>query len=203
MLKITRMITKNDADNDQDALLLQGIQAKNLSCLETFYKKYAQSVYTFSYRRTNDSAIASEAVSDTFVQLWQGNTSYSGKSSVKTWLLGIAKHKTLDILRSRGRAWNKEESTDHEQYESIQAQTLGAYDLLLAKQQREHLQVCMNQLQPAQSSCIHLHFIEGLTLAEIAEVLEIPANTAATRVHHARKKLKECMESAFGAGEVL
>ena len=39
--------------------------------------------------------------------------------------------------------------------------------------------------------------------SEIAQVMTIPANTVATRIHHAKRKLRDCMECIFGKGEVL
>ncbi len=186
-----------------DSDLIAGINAKEPDSLELLYRRYAQTIYAFAYRRTSDVAIAQETVNDTFLSLWNGKTSFAGQSSFKTWLLSIAKHKMLDILRSRGKAWEREEELTPEEENQAATSDAGGYELLLAKQQGEHLQVCMDKLSEAQMACVHLHFVEGQTLAQIAEVLEIPANTAATRVHHARRKLRDCMESAFGKGQVL
>lgn len=186
-----------------DTDLLAGIYAKEPDSLELLYRRYAQPIYAFAYRRTSDVAIAQETVNDTFLLLWKGNASFAGQSSFKTWLLGIAKHKMLDILRSRGRAWEREEELTPEEENHAASTDTSGYALLLAKQQGEHLQVCMEKLSEAQMACVHLHFVEGQTLAQIAQVLDIPANTAATRVHHARRKLRDCMESAFGKGQVL
>ncbi len=186
-----------------DVQLIEGIAVQNNECLEQLYRRYAQSIYAFAYRRTSDAAIAHETVNDTFLLLWQSKASFAGQSSVKTWLLGIAKHKMLDILRSRGRAWQREEELTQEEENQSASTDASGYVLLLAKQKGEHLQVCMEQLSEAQMACVHLHFVEGQTLAQIAQVLDIPANTAATRVHHARRKLRDCMENAFGKGQVL
>lgn len=197
------MTTNPQAIDPPDTDLLGGIALQKSACLELLYRRYAQSIYAFAYRRTSDAAIAHETVNDTFLLLWQGKASFAGQSSVKTWLLGIAKHKMLDILRSRGRAWEREEELTPEEESHAASPQAGGYELLVAKQQGEHLQVCMEKLSEAQVACVHLHFIEGQTLAQIAQVLDIPANTAATRVHHARRKLRDCMESAYGKGQVL
>lgn len=197
------MTNHSQFSDPPDTDLLARINAKEPDSLELLYRRYAQSIYAFVYRRTSDVAIAQETVNDTFLLLWRGKASFAGQSSFKTWLLGIAKHKMLDILRSRGRAWEREEELTPEEENHAASQETSGYALLLAKQQGEHLQLCMEKLSEAQMACVHLHFVEGQTLAQIAEVLEIPANTAATRVHHARRKLRDCMESVFGKGQVL
>lgn len=48
-------------------------------------------------------------------------------------------------------------------------------------------------LPPDQRLAAHLHFVEGLTLAEIAEVQDIPEGTAKSRLFHARRKLKAAL----------
>jgi RNA polymerase sigma-70 factor, ECF subfamily len=197
------MTTNPQISHLADTDLLEGVALQKSECLEQIYRRYAQAIYAFAFRRTSDAAIAHETVNDTFLQLWQGKASFAGQSTVKTWLLGIAKHKVLDILRARGKAWEREEELTEEEENQATSGVASAYALLLAKQQGEHLQACMDQLSPAQTACVHLHFVEGLTLAQIAQVLDIPANTAATRVHHARRKLRECMECVFGKGQVL
>lgn len=64
--------------------------------------------------------------------------------------------------------------------------------------------VAINQafaaLPPDQRLAAHLHFVEGLTLREIAEVLSIPEGTAKTRLFHARRKLKAAL-SPINEGE--
>ena len=49
------------------------------------------------------------------------------------------------------------------------------------------------RLSPDQRLAAHLHFVEGLTLHEIAEVQQIPEGTAKTRIFHARRKLKAAL----------
>lgn len=57
-------------------------------------------------------------------------------------------------------------------------------------------------LSPEQRLAAHLHFVEGLTLYEIAEVQQIPEGTAKTRIFHARRKLKAAL-TPFDEGNRL
>lgn len=50
------------------------------------------------------------------------------------------------------------------------------------------------RLSPDQRLAAHLHFVEGLTLSEIAQVQDIPEGTAKTRIFHARRKLKAALD---------
>jgi RNA polymerase sigma-70 factor, ECF subfamily len=193
----------NEASGPSDLALLTQIAAHNTVAMETFYKRHASAVYAFSYRRVHDAALADEVTNDTLLQVWHSASSFAQQSSAKTWLLGIAKNKTLDALRTRGRLDAREQDTSEEEQHAFADTAPGAYAQLLAKQQGHHLGECFDQLPPEQRSCMHLSFVDGLTLAEIAQVMAIPANTVATRIHHAKRKLRECMECVFGQGEVL
>lgn len=191
------------ANSDDDYLLLKNIGLGNTTAMETFYKRHASSVYRFAFRRMNDAALTDEVVNDTLHQAWMSASTFAGQSSPKTWLLGIAKNKTLDALRSKGRLDAKQQEASEDEQESFADTAPGAYANLLAKQQGQHLSQCFDALPQEQRSCIHLSFVEGMTLAEIAQVMAVPTNTVATRIHHAKRKLRDCMECIFGKGEVL
>jgi RNA polymerase sigma-70 factor, ECF subfamily len=200
------MDMKAIAPGDSDAELLGKISARSTAAMEVFYKRHASAVYAFAYRRMGDAALADEVVNDTLLQVWNSADKFAAQSSAKTWLLGIAKNKMLDALRNKGRL-NAREVNDTEEdqqaYNEWADTAPGAYAQLLTKQQDHHLDECFDQLPTEQKSCMHLSFVEGMTLAEIATVMAIPANTVATRIHHAKRKLRECMECIFGKGEVL
>lgn len=193
----------NEASDFSDLALLTQIAAHNTSAMEVFYKRHASAVYAFCFRRIADAALADEVTNDTLMQVWHSASSFAQQSSAKTWLLGIAKNKTLDALRTRYRNNSREEVTSEEDQQAFVDTAPGAYAQLLAKQQGHHLNDCFDQLPPEQRSCMHLSLVEGLTLTEIAQVMGIPSSTAATRIHHAKRKLRECMECIFGKGEVL
>ena len=198
------MGTREDlAQTEDDFSLLQRIALRDTAAMETFYKRHASAVYSFAFRRMNDAALADEVVNDTLLQAWVSASTFARQSSPKTWLLGIAKNKILDALRSKGKLEARQQDTSDEQQQAFADTAPGAYAQLLAKKQGQHLSHCFDELPAEQRDCMHLSFVEGLSLAEIAEVMTIPANTVATRIHHAKRKLRACMECIFGKGEVL
>ena len=189
--------------SNDDLLLLKRIGLRDTDAMETFYKRHASSVYSFAFRRMNDASLADEVVNDTLHQAWVSANTFTGQSNPKTWLLGIAKNKILDALRSKARLEARAQETSEEEQQAFADTAPGAYAQLLAKQKSQHLSQCFDELPPEQRACMHLSFVEGMTLAEIARVMTIPANTVATRIHHAKRKLLACMECIFGKGEVL
>jgi RNA polymerase sigma-70 factor (ECF subfamily) len=104
-------------------------------------------------------------------------------------LLGIAYHKTVDLMRSRQR---------HEADELDPAlPDEEATDMALVLQRMEDIgrvQEALAQLKPMQRCVLHLAFYEDLPYAEIAGVLECPEGTVKTRVFHAKQALKRLLD---------
>jgi RNA polymerase sigma-70 factor, ECF subfamily len=193
---------KSNSSNDSDVALLKAISLKSAAAMESLYKRHSTTVFAFAYRRVNDDALADEVVNDTMLQVWHSAATFANQSSVKTWVLGIAKHKILDVLRSRGKAASREVDLTDDELNQFEDSAPGAYALLLSKQKGQHLVQCFQQLSAEQQSCLHLFIVEGMSLAEISQVLEVPSNTVATRIHHAKRKLREKLESIFGKEDV-
>ena len=186
-----------------DDVLLKRMRLQDVSAMHALYQRHARAVHAFAYHRLHDTALVDEVVNDTMHQSWLSAHTFAGNSSVKTWLLGIAKNKILDAARKRGRHQSREQTgTDHLQ-EAFADTAPGAYLQLLSRQKGQHLSRCFDQLPAEQSACLHLFLVEAMTLTEIGQVMTIPANTVATRIHHAKRKLRACMECIFGKGEVI
>ena len=109
-----------------DLLLLKRIGLRDTDAMETFYKRHASSVYSFAFRRMNDASLADEVVNDTLHQAWVSANTFTGQSNPKTWLLGIAKNKILDALRSKGRLEARAQETSEEDQQAFADTSPGA-----------------------------------------------------------------------------
>src|SRR5688572_26851868 len=69
---------------------------------DELFARYAGTVFSLACRIARDAAIAEDATQDTFVQAWRDASRYdAGRGTVRSWLLTIARARTLDRLRSR------------------------------------------------------------------------------------------------------
>lgn len=187
----------------EDSVLLKAIAAQDQNALHMLYKRYASTVYAFATRRLNAAYIAEEVTNDTFIQVWRGASSFEGRSSAKTWVLGIAKHKVMDAMRTHYRLAGNEQPEPDCDHQQTADPAPGPYEQVLSREKGSHLSECLEALSPDHRECLHLSFVEGMTLSEIAKVVDAPSNTVGTRIHHAKHKLKACLESRLGVGEVV
>jgi RNA polymerase sigma-70 factor (ECF subfamily) len=178
--------------NEQAHELLKRIAERDERALRELHRHFGRRIYAFALNRLHDTDEAEAIVSDTLYEVWRSPLRFRGESRFSTWLLGIAHYKILNALRSR--------PVEHEELdEEMPAQDLGAFEVLAEKQRRSGVRQCMEKLPELQRECLHLVFYEGLSLAEVAALLQCPENTVKTRLFHARLKIKGCIERLLRA----
>ena len=183
-----------DLTESQARELLQRMQARDESALRQMHQACARRIYAFALNRLHDEQEAETVVADVLYDIWKHPERFRGESKFSTWMLGIAKYKVLMMCRSR--QTDMQELTD-EIVETTQDDNMGVFDAVLNAQHREHIGACLETLPEAQRESLYLTFYEGWSVTEIAEHQECPEGTAKTRLFHARKNMKACMEQAL------
>jgi RNA polymerase sigma-70 factor, ECF subfamily len=173
------------------AALLERIAKRDESAFKQLYKAFSRKLFAYAVRQLNDAAAAEEIVSDTLYEIWLNPTRFRGDSQFSTWLIGIARNKTLMRLRS-GRAEPAREDVD-ELAEVIASDEPGALEQIAGREREHHVRHCLERLSSEHRECVHLVFYEGMSLGEVAQVQACPEGTVKTRMFHARQKLRNCL----------
>lgn len=179
------------SDTDELTQILLQVGNGDEQALARLYQKLSRRIYAFSLRRINNTDLAEEVVVETMYEVWRSAKTFDGRAQVSTWVLGIARYKTLDKLRQINR---HETTSDEGVLESIADESASTYDTLSQRQQSEQIARCLETLPADQRECLHCVFYEEMSIHEIAQLQDIPSNTVKTRLFHARRKLKECLE---------
>src|ERR671910_360983 len=88
--------------DDADRAVLVRVADGELGALEDLYDRYKTMAYSIAYRITNDATLAEDVVQDAFLGAWRNAARYvEGRGSVKTWLLSIVHHRSIDAIRRR------------------------------------------------------------------------------------------------------
>src|SRR5229473_1006520 len=173
-------------NNDENAgaqRLLPRIAAGDREAFHAFYTLYGARVMALVRRRGAAPQLAEELVQDVFVAAWQGADGYRPElGEPERWLLGIARHKLLDHWRRMHR---------------IVAAVGLPLDPVLPDgaapdtNLRLSLGQAVARLTADQRRVIDLIYGSGLTFAEAAHALEVPAGTVKSRVNAALGKMRD------------
>ena len=179
-------------DTDRVRTLLDRVARQDEAAFRELYKAFSRRVFAYVLNMVRDHARAEEILVDTMYEVWRAPTRFRGDSQFGTWLIGIARNKALMRLRAR-RADEVHDDLD-DIAETEASDSPDGYAALAAKQRSEGVLTCMGKLSDDHRECMHLVFYEGLSLAEVAAVQGCPEGTVKTRLFHARKKIKQCLE---------
>jgi RNA polymerase sigma-70 factor (ECF subfamily) len=177
---------------------LAAIVTQDAQAMKRFYLAFAPATYQFAMRRLSDPVQAEEVVVETMYEVWCHAQRFSGQSSIRTWVLGIARHKLLDKLRDRYR--HRHESLSDEDgapLNDVEADAPEGFERVAQREHHDMIVHCAGKLPDDQREALHLALYEDLPLAEIALVQACPENTVKTRLFHARRKMKECLQRLF------
>ena len=173
--------------DDEDRRLLAQIAQGDRAALTALYRRYHGAVLRFIQRLTGDIEAANEGVNDVMLVVWKRADSFSGKSKVSTWIMGIAYRKAMK-LGTRMQRWASrfkaaEWSDVVERTESLEGLTREVIE-------RDQMYRAIQQLPAKQRAVVELTYYFGYSYDEIAEIVDCPANTVKTRAFHARARLR-------------
>jgi len=183
---------ESDLRADLDAIIEQDAQA-----MKRFYLALAPSTFQFAMRRLSDPVQAEEVVVETMYEVWSHASRYSGQSTIRTWVLGIARHKLLDKLRDRYRHQHESLDDEAECGSDAESEAPEGFERVARREHHDMIVHCAGKLPEDQREALHLALYEDLPLADIALVQACPENTVKTRLFHARRKMKECLQRLF------
>ena len=135
--------------------------------------------------------MAEDIVNDVFLDCWRQAGKFEGRSKVVTWLTAIAYNKSISYLRKR-----REAQVDEGQAELIEDGEDSPQTQLMKGDKGEVIRRMMDELSSEHKAVIELAYYHEMSISEIAEVVDVPANTVKTRLFHARKNLHELLVEA-------
>jgi RNA polymerase sigma-70 factor, ECF subfamily len=176
-----------------DEELVGRVLRREESALGAIYDRYGRLVYTIALRITGDREAAEEVMQDVFQAVWQGVGSFHPGGSFAAWLTGIARHRAIDLTRSRRyRARARESALEEYAAGDSTAGDAPADALVL----RTVVQEALHELPPTQREAIELAYYGGLTHVEIAGRLGEPIGTVKSRMRLGLTRLRDLLRAA-------
>lgn len=188
-----------------DALLVESIARGDTRALELVYQRHSRGVYSLAVRLLTDGPAAEEVVQETFLKLWRQPSAYQPtRGRLLPWLLGVAHHHAVDLLRRRQLEQRHRVPGPH----ADDALTDLADNLGLASSdddpqaqaggfdQRVAIGRALEQVPIEQRMPLELAYYRGMTQLEIATLLDVPLGTIKTRMRLGLQQLRRVPELA-------
>jgi RNA polymerase sigma factor (sigma-70 family) len=159
-------------------------------------KRYQNFVFTIALRYTPVREDAEEIAQDTFVKAYKALKDFRGDSKFSTWLYSIVNSTSITFLRKKKLETH---SLDQEHvFESADNQVSDQRANLVEQKSRVAMvSKAINLLSPDDAKLITLFYKAEQSLDEIAHILNMETNTVKVKLHRARQRLKEKMETHF------
>ena len=151
-------------------------------------------LFRFSRSRLNDPFEAADLVHEVFLEVWRNAGRFEGRSSVKSWVFGIAYRKAVDHYRKNRRVDYSDSVPE------VEDDAPNAEACLLAAESSAHVRACLETLKPDHRTAIEFAFFEDLSYNDISKIADIPEGTVKTRVFHAKKLLLHCLSAKMQRG---
>ena len=156
------------------------------------YDAHAQPLYAFLLNLTRDEADTRDLLQEIFVKLARDPDLLRDAREERAFLIRLAHNAAIDLMRRRG--------TRERTRENYAAEIISLFaraDDPDEETFRNELSAALAELPPEQRAVAHLKLWEGLTFEQIADALEIPPNTAASRYRYALDKLRDRLRPIY------
>ncbi len=169
-----------EADARSDEALVEAANRGEVAAFEALYRRYRDWVVRSAYRFTGNRDDALDVLQDTFAYLLSKFPGFRLSARMTTFLYPVVKNLSLAARRKSARY-----VSDDQALTDIPAETPSG-----GAETRDELAQVLSMLPEGQREVLLMRFVDDMSLAEIAQALEIPLGTVKSRLHNALRTLR-------------
>lgn len=183
---------------DEDRTLLEQWRAGDAEAGNALFRRHFGAVRRFFRNKVSPDEVE-DLIQRTFVGCVEGQKRFREDASFRTFLFAIARNQLFKFFRTRTSQRNQVDADLG--VSSVAAMGMSPSSVASARQEHELLLLALQQVPVDDQTLLELFYWEGLTGPEIAAVLEISAGAVRVRLHRARGKLQEALETLMTPGQ--
>ncbi|MBQ0746033.1 MAG: sigma-70 family RNA polymerase sigma factor [Marinobacter sp.] len=184
------MVTSNSEQDELMGLLI-AVSREDRQAFQQLYEKISGRMFGLCLKLGSQQELAEEALQDAFIQIWHRAAEYhSDRGAPLSWMMTIARYRTLDLMRSR----KAKQTSGDSQLEHVEDQREGPLDVSLRSAGTAELTGCFDELSDVQRDSILLSYYRGFTHDEVSEALSSPIGTVKSWIRRGLMVLKRCLE---------
>lgn len=172
-----------------DAAIARGEFREALTKID---ERHGAALYRFVRNLTGSDHLSDDVYQTILVEVYRDLSTFGGRSSLRTWLFSVARHRCLDALKADRRRAARFEST--ESAPDVADVRPRADERMSDEQVLAALEHCLEQLPPELKMVLLLRFQEGFAYDDIARITRLRNDTLRARVSRAMPALRTCIE---------
>jgi RNA polymerase sigma-70 factor (ECF subfamily) len=158
---------------------------------EGLVRPHVPALYQFAFRLLRNRPDAEDLVQDVLTKLYPRTNEMTQVQDLKPWLMRVVYHQFIDMVRKRGRAIVTSSEGNHLDIADPAQEPEFRFGIA---QLRDRVREAVGRLRRDQQLLVGLHLIDGFTLEEVAQMLDVPLGTLKSRLHRTRAELKKTLQ---------
>jgi len=173
-----------------EAQLVARAKEGEIEAFEALYEQYKGSIYRTALAITRDRGAAEEILQDAFLRVFQHIDHVRAGAPISPWIHRIAINLSYTWVTRRGR-WLTSLQQVVDRLTAIPG--ISPEHAVEQDELQQVVREAIDRLEFRQRATIVLFYLEGFSLAEIAEIMDCPVGTVKSRLHYGREKLREAL----------
>lgn len=193
--------SRDEREPLEDGMLLARVSHGDRDAFAAIYDRYTAPAHALARRILGDEELARDVVQEVFLAVWRAPGRFDpGRGSVAGWLLGMAHHRAVDIVR-REEAVRRRRDALAAVCEG-EADPVGVDDRVWSSVRGERVRAALAQLTPVQRQALELAYFGGCTQREISELTGTPLGTVKTRMLVGMQRLRALLAAVSDSATV-
>jgi len=183
-----------------DEEVVRRLRAGETGLFEVIMRRYNQRLYRVARAILRDDTEAEDVMQQAYVNAYRHLDQFEGRALFSTWLTRIAVHEALARARRRGRFHDPEivDDSNSDTMSGLKSPGLDPERQAFAGELRALIESAIEALPDHYRAVFVMREVEGMSTTESAECLDITEETAKTRLHRARKLLRDSLYERAG-----
>ncbi len=167
-------------------------QAGEEEAFRMLVEQHSRNVFNVAYRIVGNSADAEEAVQETFLKVFKRLGSFEERARFTTWLYRVAANAAMDVVRRRQRHATREAVLEDQEGQLLPfaAEAPGPEREAEGGEISDHISAAMDRLTPGERAAFTLRHLQGLSIREIGEALDMQSNAVKNSIFRAVQKMR-------------
>src|SRR6476659_1645320 len=191
-----------------DAAVVAQVLAGDRDAFRVLVERHSRSIFRVVYRMTGNQQDTEELIQETFLRAYKSLERFELRANFSTWVYRIAVNRTLDFLNARKTQMQTKETyqivdnPDKEEGNQVQvaAESPGPDRLLLSAEMKRKIAGALGLLTPAERVAFTMRHMEGRSIEEISQALDLKVSAAKNSVFRAVQKLRQQLEPYASPG---